>query len=148
VTLPTAEDINIYDSLDERNACQNFLGKSVEQAEALFRENGVVYQEDLMWMGPVGFRFYVEAIVRYLESEAAAGDSDIVSCFAALLEFRLEEDHGQFVLVADRLVGICDYLIEHYDRFDVTPEIYGDVRARLAALRQTFSLLSPTRGGQ
>ena len=51
MTLPTAADINVHDSLDEQHACQVFLGKSIDQAEALFRENGLFYQEDLMGMG-------------------------------------------------------------------------------------------------
>ena len=37
--LPTAEEINVFDSLDERHAVEVFLGKDLEQAEALFREN-------------------------------------------------------------------------------------------------------------
>ena len=51
--LPTAEEINVFDSLDERCAVKNFLGKNQEQAHSLFRENFLRYQEDLMWMGPI-----------------------------------------------------------------------------------------------
>lgn len=40
-TLPTCREINVYDSLDERSACEHFLGKTLEEAEALFRENSL-----------------------------------------------------------------------------------------------------------
>ncbi len=138
MTLPTPQDINVHDSLDERHACKIFLGKSIEEAEALFREHALFYHEDLMWMGPVAFRFYVGAAIRYIQSEAASGDSDAVNSFAGVLEFRSERESAELVPVAEQLAAICSYIVEHYARFDLTPEIYGDVRARFQMLQQTF----------
>ena len=37
MTLPTRQEINPYDDLDGRVACEHFLGKSLNEAEALFR---------------------------------------------------------------------------------------------------------------
>jgi len=34
--IPSREDINVYGSLDERVACEHFLGKNLDEAEALF----------------------------------------------------------------------------------------------------------------
>jgi hypothetical protein len=144
MTLPTASDLNVHDTLDERHACNAFLGKSVEEAEELFRENALFYQEDLMWMGPVAFRFYVESIIRYLESNMATDDADAISCFARVLEFRLEDDPTQFVPIAGRIASICNYITEHTERFSLSEETYGDIRARFRTLRNTFQrLLSP-----
>ncbi len=148
MTLPTAKDINVHDSLDERHACKVFLGKSIPEAEELFRENALCYLEDLMWMGPVAFRFYVEAIIRYIQSDSASGDSDAVSCFASVLEFRLSNEPAELVSVADRLESICGYIIEHYSSFNLAPKIYGDVRARFVSLRERFSQLSQSRNAK
>src|SRR5580704_9995421 len=74
--LPTEEEISVFDSLDERWAVIHFLGKDLEQAQALFRENFLHYQEALMWMGPKAFRFYVLAAIKYLLSEESNGNSD------------------------------------------------------------------------
>lgn len=41
--LPSRDEINVHDSLDERSACDSFLGKTLEQAEALFHENSLDY---------------------------------------------------------------------------------------------------------
>lgn len=140
MTLPTREEINVYDSLDERAAwCMDFLGKTVEQAEALFHKNSAYYQEGLMWMGPIAFRYYLHAAIRYIQSEPALGDSDMVNCFTGLLEFRLEHESAELMPVAKDLVSICAYIVEHYDRFDLAPEIYGDVRARVQTLQQAFA---------
>src|SRR4051812_28404572 len=139
MTLPTRQDINVHDSLDERTACEHFLGKSLAEAEALFREASITYQEDLMFMGAIGFRFYVQAAVSYIQSEAASGDSDIISCFASILEHRVEYEAEELRPVAERLASTCVYILEHYDRFDLTPDIYGNLRPRFQALQQAFS---------
>jgi hypothetical protein len=64
MTLPTAKEIDPYGGLDGQVACKNFLGKSLDEAEALFRENSLYYQEGLMWMGPVAFRFLKGSVPR------------------------------------------------------------------------------------
>ena len=138
MTFPSAKDINVHDSLDERHACKIFLGKSIEEAEALFRENALAYHEDLMWMGPAAFRFYVAAAIRYIRTETASGDPDAVNSFAGLLEFRLGHEPAELVPVAAELGSICEFIIKRYESFDLTPEIYGDVRARFRRLQQAF----------
>jgi hypothetical protein len=139
MTLPTAKEIDPFDSLDGRVACRNFLGKSLDEAEALFRDNSLYYQEGLMWMGPVAFRFYVQAAIHYIQSEAAVGDSAIAHCLAGTFEFRLEHESAELVPIAEELASVCGYVVEHYERFDLTPEIFGDVRSRYQTLQQTFS---------
>lgn len=137
--LPTAKDINVHNSLDEQHACEIFLGKSVEEAEALFHENALSYHEDLMWMGPVAFRFYVEAAIRYIRSEAASGDSDAISGFAGVLEFRLAHGRVELAPIAATIASACDFIIQHYESFGLAPEIYGDIRARFQGIQQMLS---------
>jgi hypothetical protein len=137
--LPTAQEINPFNDLDGRCAERHFLGKTLEDAEALFKESSITYQEHLMFMGPVAFRFYVHAAAKYIRSDAAEGDSDIINCFAGILEHRLEFEPEELHAVAESLASICAYVIEHHDRFDVTPEIYGNVGPRLRALHQSLA---------
>jgi hypothetical protein len=138
VDLPTAKEINPAEDLDGKCAEKHFLDKTLEQAEALFREAALVYQEDLMFMGPIAFRFYVQAAINYIRSDAAKGDSDIINCFAGILEHRLEFEAEELVPVAPQLASICAYILQRYDRFMLTPEIYGDLHPRFQALEQTF----------
>jgi hypothetical protein len=152
MTLPSRQDINVYDSLDERSACQHFLGKGLDEAEALFRESWFSSQEDLMFMGISAFRFYVQAAIRFIKSDAAAGDSDIVSCFGMILEHRLEYESAEMVAVADQLASICEYVLERREQFGITPETLDGhpVRVRrlvdtLSALQARFRLLSHER---
>jgi hypothetical protein len=140
--LPTCEEINVYDSLDERSACKHFLGRTIEEAEALFRENSLCHQEDLMWMGPVAFRYYVQAAINYIQSPAATGDDCMIDCFAMLLEFRLEHERQELLPIAQFLVNACRYIITNYRRFnEADAEIYVhlDFRPRYEALIQNLS---------
>jgi hypothetical protein len=137
--LPTREEINVYDSLDERSACETFLGKTLDEAEGLFQESFFQAQEDLMWMGPVAFRFYAPAAIRYLQSEKSNGDSDAISCFVGLLEFRWENEPKEVQPIADGLGAAPSYILEKYEKFDINIEPYGDLRPRCERLIRQFS---------
>jgi hypothetical protein len=137
--IPTAKEINVHDSLDERSACEHFLGKSLADAELLFRDNSIYYQEDLMWMGPIAFQYYGEAAIRYIQGEHAELDADIINCFAGLLEFRLECLPNSLSPIATRLNETCHYILEHWKKFDISPAIYGDLKSRYVLLRTKFT---------
>lgn len=143
---PTSAEINVHDSLDERWAVGNFLGKTLEQAEELFRESAITYQEDLMFMGPVAFRFYVPAYVNYLRSKASSGDPDAVNCFVSLVRHRWEHEPDELKPVRETLVDACRAILAEWDRFGVDETIYcgwgeqglrGDYEALIASLTTT-----------
>jgi hypothetical protein len=127
--LPTERDINVFDSLDELHAVKNFLGKTLEQAQALFCENFLCYQEDLLFMGPKAFRFYVVAAINYLLSEEANDDPDAASSFCFLIEHRLEYEPTEIIpvgsIIREGILGI----LNDFDRYGCC-EIYGDVAER------------------
>lgn len=136
---PTAEEINVFDTLDEQAAVKNFLGKELKEAEALFRENFLYYQEDLMWMGPIAFRFYVPAAISYLLSEAADNDAGAASSFCALIEFRLDYEPISIAPVALIVrAGIRGILFD-FDRYACDSQIYGDVAGRYRMLLSRLS---------
>lgn len=138
--LPTRDEINVYDSLDEQWACSRFLGKSLSEAGELFRENALSAFEDLMWMGPVAFRFYLVAGIDYLRSEEASEDADAVNAFTGMLEFRLEFEPDELRPVVPRLVPICQFLLQNWDRcVGDYPEVYAGVRQRCQALQQKLA---------
>lgn len=116
--------------LDERNAVEMFLGKTADEAEAMFRQNFVVYQEDLSNMRVPAFRFYVLPAMKYLVSEFADGDSDAASTFCFVLEDRFRRDPEALAPIAEMVVGVIRQILEKFDRFDCSPDIYGDVPAR------------------
>jgi len=130
--IPNREEIDVFGTLDERVACKHFLGKTVDEAFDLFMENALHYQEDLMFMGTVGFQFYVPALVRYIDLEV--GDADAVNCFVGLLEHRLSYDPQSVLGVASLLAPACRSILTRYEDYDVTAEAYGDLRSRYRAV--------------
>lgn len=134
--LPTIQEINpVPEGLDGQNAVRHFLGKTREQITEEFADQGLVYQEDLMFMGCQAFCFYLPAAVDYVVSPAAMGD-DIVAALCSVIEFRLEHDAPEIADAYSEIVRFADHVLEHYEDFDLTPSIYGDLRPRLASIQQ------------
>lgn len=131
---PTSDEINVFDSLDERSAVENFLGKDLEQARALFSENFLRYQEDLMWMGPIAFRYYVLAAIHYLLSKDAAHNADAASSFCGLIEFRLDYEADEIASIGPIIREGVFGILKDFDRYGCERTIYGDVAERYRAL--------------
>ena len=151
MSLPTREDINVFDSLDERYACEHFLGKDLSEAQRLFADNFLVYDEDLSNMGPRAFRYYVQAAIAYIESEQATDHADDVMCFAVTLESWNRNKPCELVPIAGVLASACRYIIDHWEKYDTTPvEIYnGNIKRymkryikRYIKLQHTFDLMA------
>jgi hypothetical protein len=119
--LPSQSEINVHGSLDERRACKNFLGKTLDDAEQLFRENSLFFQEDLKWMGPIAFCFYIEAAIAYVKSESFEGDADIISCLASTLELRLASNASELRNSAKVLEDFCDHVLNNWERYKIDP---------------------------
>lgn len=78
-------------NIDVPYARKHFAGKSLDEAVALFKDNALVYQEDVMFMPSACFPFYCEAYIAYLMSEDSKGDVDGASCFFDLVKIRAVE---------------------------------------------------------
>jgi hypothetical protein len=142
MSAPTCGEINVHSSLDEQAACAHFLGKDIEEAEALFRENALYFQEDLLWMGLSAFLYYAEAAIRYIESPAAYGDSDIVRCWTAILEFRRDVDGIEALSpIGRRLAESLDFILANWRRFEIYEDDQPDLDGRIKALSNAIRLL-------
>ena len=134
--LPTREDFNTYGSLDEATACNHFYNKTLTEAEALFRENSLTYCQDFMWMGAKAFNFYLDALIKYVQSDESAGDNDIVNCLPSVIEYRLSE--AGFAESIPRIRVLIEYVIKSYDKFEVDVTIYGDLLSKYKALSKVL----------
>ncbi|MBI2806731.1 MAG: hypothetical protein HYX68_17265 [Planctomycetes bacterium] len=123
--IPTAVEINVFDSLDERIAfdslderiaVEHFLGKNLADAEALFREDSTTYTGDLLAMGPWAFFYYVQAAINYLRSDASVGDREVARYFAATLDCRLI-GAGPIVSIKADLRSTVEFILIHFDKF-------------------------------
>lgn len=133
--LPTEAEINIHDSLDERWAVKNFLGKTLEEAEAQFAENFLAYSEDLMCMGPRAFCFYIKAAISYLRSHSSRGDADALNSFCSTVDYRLDYESDALADIVPMMQEAVDALIRDYERFEASDQVYGSLPKKLARLQ-------------
>lgn len=91
---PSAADWGVinYEDLDAEWAFKTFFGKSMHEADLMFQRNAFQYQEDLQSMPAIPFNFYVHALIRYITSPHAAGDSDGASSFLHLIASLLKSN--------------------------------------------------------
>ncbi|MDB5346203.1 MAG: hypothetical protein JWP89_4580 [Schlesneria sp.] len=135
--LPTKEEINPFeDDLDGISACRNFLGKTLDDVEAMLNENSGLYQEDLLYLGPVAFRYYLPAIARFFQNHRAVQRS-FVDWFAVVLESRLENERGELAPVAGQLVEVCRVIDESWPDPEYL-EHYRDVQKKYVKLTNEF----------
>lgn len=118
--------------LDIPYAYKNFAGKSHEQAVALFQENALCYQEDVMFMPRACFLFYIYAYIDYLLSAASQGDADGANCFFSLVKSRANDirENPAAVLMVERVLR---HLASRQEWYDADSTIYGDFAERAAA---------------
>ncbi len=118
-TLPTKEEINpIPEYLDGQMAVEDFLGKSLEEAEAMFRQDLGHCWESLNNLGPVAFRFYVRAAIKYLHDELPKTDPSSVSWFAHVIDLWLDYQRDELKPVASPLFHLFEEYLTNYPRFD------------------------------
>jgi hypothetical protein len=131
---PKEDEINVYGTLDERTALDHFLGKSIEQAEQLFIENSMLYQEDLMWMGPKAFYFYLDSVLRYLQNPLSNGDDDFVVALVSTFEFRRDEE--MLDITETKVQTIVGYLLSNYSKFELTLDAFRPLKQKLTSLKK------------
>jgi hypothetical protein len=135
--MPIASDISPSggSNLDERTALQHFLGKNQTEAKALFRENPLHYSDDLIWMGSRAFMYYFPCFAAYLSSVASDSDADSLNALVGVLECRFGESLS-CVAGAESAVNEClEYCLNHFEKFDVDPIIYGELIPRMRHLK-------------
>jgi hypothetical protein len=148
--LPTAAEI-ASDSLEGWYSIKHFHGKTLAEAEEIFAAGcrdyiPLTYTDDLMWMEPVGFRFYIRAAVNVALSERANGESDFINGLASTISFWHEQHPGELVSCAPLLADFCCTVVQQFDRYDADPEIYTGLREQYQQLADIFTRLSNAPG--
>jgi hypothetical protein len=146
-TIPTLEDWHSEPwDLDIPYAFKHFNGKTIEESVALFEDNALCYQEDLMFMPSRVFGYYLRAYLAYLLSQASANDSDGASCFIGLIEHKLQCKPVDIQPLWSEIRPVLERLATNQPFYDANPEIYGSFQQRAGALFSAFSANEPTPG--
>ena len=132
--IPTEQDWMNYITLDEIVAKKNFFGKTLEEAEAMFVENALVYEEDILWMHSVPFRYYVHAYINYLLGNQSKFDTEAVSCFLSMIEFKAKYDQDDLLAVWTRVQETLEHIRKNHDWFNWNESIFGNLEEKTTRL--------------
>ena len=131
-TLPRKEDINVYDSLDERSAVKEFYGLTRDQ---IFKELISGYQhmqESLAFMGPVGFAYYAPAWERLFTHFDDAEELEVVvqwtRCIISIRCISMDTETPESIAAMHRMLGLCEdfYHSEAYLNYNIEEaRMYG-----------------------
>jgi hypothetical protein len=138
--IPDRHDWGSLDEcLDLKSAFKSFYQKSLAEAEIMFAQNALYYQEDLMWMPKIPFRFYLPAYINYLMSEESKGDSDAANGFLSLIDWKLDPESGEMDDLAPLwpdTLRVLHHIEERQRWYDAEVEIYGDFKASVSSLKK------------
>lgn len=127
--IPTSSDwgeIN-HDDLDADYAHKQFFGKSFDEAVAMFQRNALHYQEDLQSMPAAAFNFYAPALVKYITSPQAAGDSDGASSFLHMVSWMLKTQRNIISQKTEQLLlGTAEQISRNQAFYEADIHIYGE----------------------
>ena len=139
MTIPTRSDWGDIDEndLDAQWALKQFLGKTFADAEAMFAENALYYQEDLQSMSAAPLNFYAPALAKYLNSDRSHGDSDGASSFLHTLIWILKTRPEIFTSdVKGILIRTAKRIANRQVLYDADVNIYGQFSDLYSEIRR------------
>ncbi len=130
------------DDLDEEYARRTFMGKSFDEAVEMFSENVLMRSEDVSYMPPIPFRFYmlafkthvstaVQRAYDYDPSDAASSllaldASTAADTFLRLINRTLESEPDWIVPIMPELLPAVHLLEMNQERYGASQSTYGD----------------------
>ncbi len=143
MTIPSEEDFYYDGDVDERWALNHYLGKDLDFAEQRYYTlDPLSMVHDFTLVGCRAFRYYIFGAFRYLQSGHSKGEPDVYSALPEILDKKLSEDPRAFLPIAAYIIEFSQWAIENYGKFDVDPDIYGDVREGYRTLQRKMKALA------
>jgi hypothetical protein len=141
--IPTKEDWwTETDDMDTDYAYRRFFGKSIDQGMDYFHEAVLGAAEDINWMPPVPFRFYIRAYTKFLLEAPIEQGADIdseysngASSFLRLVLNKLEEAPEIILPIMDELMVTCEHVAANQAGFDASEDIYGSFEETLNKIK-------------
>jgi hypothetical protein len=118
---------------DADYAREKFFGKSIEEVLPYFFDSVLGAGEDISYMPPIPFRYYIFAFTQFLMSEDTlncdhprhAEASDGASSFLGLVRQHLR-DYPEFILpVMEEIMPVVEFVGTHQALYEAAEDIYG-----------------------
>ena len=131
MTIPSESDWRSEPwCIDTPYAYEHFLGKTLDEAFDLFVQYSIYYEEDIMFMPVLCFRYYIHAYMNYLLSDKSKGDCDGASCFFGLIEVRKDDICTSEDKLRNRISEVLQHIGARQEWYDADLDIYGNFSMR------------------
>lgn len=148
--VPSEEEWGNYkEDLDRKYAHKMFSGKSHEQVISRFEDNIIEAVDELRFMPPIPFRYYMLALRNYMVSKLVLANpmvSDAASCFLRLVAEKLRETPNFIFPIIGDLMPAIEYVATNQKLFDADIDIYGDFAEKLTEIKGLLALMSDKHG--
>lgn len=127
--IPNKSDWGVIEknNLDAECAFKQFSGKSLDEAEKMFRDNALYYQEDLISMPSVAFNYYAPVFAKYILSDNAEYDSDGASSFLHMILELLQANRSLATSKTEKiLLDAANIVSNKQGYYDADTNIYGE----------------------
>lgn len=136
--VPTESDWGDYEAdLDAKYAHDLFAGRTNEEMRVHFRRNPIERTDELRWMPPVPFRYYMLGFRDFVMAQdfEFLSAADAASCFLGLVLEKLENHPEDIVPVMPELLHAVEYLAGNQAQFEADKSIYGDFQEKLRRIQ-------------
>jgi hypothetical protein len=140
--VPTERDWGDYLSdPDRENAHDVFAGKTRAEVLPDFEESAIERADELRFMPPVPFRYYVLALRDFVLSPDLVDDHpeswapDAAAAFLDLVREKLEEEPAAITPVLAELMPALEHVAAHQSIYKAAVDEYGDFRETLARIK-------------
>jgi len=146
--LDWPEDAPRSYELDEADAREQFAGKSFAEALEIFRTQGALMRsEDLSYMPPVPFRYYMLVFKAYVlelgkreieERDLLDDPWSAAGSFLNLVEMKLRSELNFIAPIMDDLLPAVEFVAMNQQKYFANREIYGDFRDQSTRIKKLW----------
>ena len=143
--VPSEEDWGNYKAdLDQDHAHRIFFGKTREEVSADFERNIIERTDELRFMPPIPFRYYMIAFrdfvlsSRLFEMNNEWDVPDAASCFLNLIADKLEGAPEAIAPIMGNLMPAIEYGGSNQALYKANEDIYGNFSEKLERIRALY----------
>ena len=141
LSVPTEEQWGNYNAdLDQNYAHSMFAGRTNLEARALIRSSPIERLEDLRWMPPAPFRYYMIGLRDLmLANDFEDLDApDAASSFLRLVLYKLEKQPHYIVSIMPELLPAIEHVARNQSLFKAKESIYGSFLELLTRIHSLY----------
>jgi len=147
--LPSKEDFYYDGGCDERYALNSYYGKDIDYVlQKCKSSTPLAIMDSFYFVGTRAFRYYIFSVFRYLQEAVETVNQDMLfespstlSFTAQILDQHLHEKPDDMQYIAVYIKEFSKWVIVNYDTFDVSKNVFGDLKEKWKELSKTIEEL-------